>query len=671
MRSIPSLVDGFKPGQRKILFGCFKRKLRGEVKVAQLSGYIGEHSAYHHGEASLQGTIVNMAQDYVGANNINLLHPAGQFGTRLQGGKDHASARYIFTRLSPITRFLFPEADDAVLTYLEDDGQPIEPAFYVPVLPLVLVNGAEGIGTGWATSVPNYNPLDIVANLRRLMAGEEPLPMTPWYRGFGGSIVPSKANSYAVCGRAEQLDERTVLISELPLRKWTQDYKEALEAMMVPGKDGEGGAVTDFKEHHTDTTVSFTVTLSEAGMAAALSEGLLKKFKLTSTLAESNLVLWDEHGRIRKYEGTTEILAEFFDVRKRTYAKRKAWQADRLSAEWEKLKNKARFIQAVIDGQLVVAKKAKAALVELLRAEDYLPILPDKPKRAPVVGVDAGEAEAEGAGAEEGGGDGSAERGHGGYDYLLSMPLWSLTAERVASLRAECAAKEAELSELLGKSPLDLWNADLDAFELAYAAFLEDKDKAEANAKRLVASSKGGKAGAGKGAGARPKLAAKPKAVSPRRAARAAAPSAAAPPQRPAHPCGLTCDRPSPSPAAAQAAPPAPAAALKAAGGGAGASARPKAAKRAASSSEDESDASDSEFDSDSDSDFCERGKGKASAGAKRAALPQPRTRRAAPARACSACACLRRDCGLPRALIRACPRTAPHACLSRSSPQP
>ena len=116
-RSIPSLVDGMKPGQRKILFACFKRKLKAEIKVAQLAGYVAEHSAYHHGEQSLAMTIVNMAQDFVGSNNINVLMPSGQFGTRLQGGADAASPRYIFTYLSPLTRTLFDESDDAILKY--------------------------------------------------------------------------------------------------------------------------------------------------------------------------------------------------------------------------------------------------------------------------------------------------------------------------------------------------------------------------------------------------------------------------------------------------------------------------------------------------------------------------------------------------------------------------
>ena len=99
---------------------------------------------------SLQGAIVNMAQDFVGSgNNINLLLPNGQFGTRLQGGKDSASPRYIFTELNPITRKIFINEDDDVLNYLDDDGLKIEPDFYVPIIPIVLINDIQGIGTGF------------------------------------------------------------------------------------------------------------------------------------------------------------------------------------------------------------------------------------------------------------------------------------------------------------------------------------------------------------------------------------------------------------------------------------------------------------------------------------------------------------------------------------------
>jgi DNA topoisomerase-2 len=156
-RSIPNLMDGLKISLRKILYSAFKKNLTSEIKVAQFSGYVSEQSGYHHGEASLNAAIVGMAQDFVGSNNINLLLPNGQFGTRLQGGKDSASERYIFTQLSPLTRLIYRKEDDPILEYLEDDGFPVEPRFYVPIIPMILVNGGKGIGTGFSTDILSYD----------------------------------------------------------------------------------------------------------------------------------------------------------------------------------------------------------------------------------------------------------------------------------------------------------------------------------------------------------------------------------------------------------------------------------------------------------------------------------------------------------------------------------
>lgn len=219
IRSIPSVVDGLKPGQRKVIYGCYLKKIKAEIKVAQLAGFVSEKTAYHHGEVSLVGTIVNLAQDYVGSNNVNLLTPAGQYGTRHEGGKDHAAARYIFTDIPRINRAVFHPSDDALLDYLLDDNDRIEPQWYMPVLPMILVNGADGIGTGasgsvdrslsklltharfkhsgWSTQIPNYNPVDIVDNLRRLMKGEEMVPMLPWFRGYEVRLSSLRARSPA------------------------------------------------------------------------------------------------------------------------------------------------------------------------------------------------------------------------------------------------------------------------------------------------------------------------------------------------------------------------------------------------------------------------------------------------------------------------------------------
>merc|ERR1712100_361241 len=353
-RSIPSIVDGLKPGQRKILFCCFKRKLKDEIKVAQLAGYVSEQSAYHHGEASLMGTIIAMAQNFVGSNNINLLYPAGQFGTRLMGGKDSASPRYIFTRLSEITRTIFPESDDHLLEYLDDDGQSIEPKWYMPILPMVLVNGAEGIGTGWSTTIPNYNPIDIINNIRKLLKGEEPEGMHPWYNGFTGDIEVS-GKSYSVSGVYEEVDEDTLRVTELPVKSWTQNYKEFLETILVDAK-GKSPILSDFRDHSGDTTVDFTLKFEPGALDAIMKSNTLeKKLKLVGTkFSTTNMHLFSPDGEIKKYESVEDILKEFFELRLNYYHKRKEWLVKVKKEEVQRISNRVRFILMVINDELIV-----------------------------------------------------------------------------------------------------------------------------------------------------------------------------------------------------------------------------------------------------------------------------------------------------------------------------
>jgi len=176
--------------------------------VAQLSGYVAEHSAYHHGEVSLSQTIVGMAQDFVGSNNINLLKPIGQFGNRMMGGKEAASPRYIFTNLTSLARIVFHPNDNSVLNYQVEEGQRIEPDYYAPILPMCLINGAEGIGTGWSTSIPCYNPLEIADNIRKRLRNHSYnfQRMIPWFRGFTGKIeLKEDGTNYLVQGSFERV----------------------------------------------------------------------------------------------------------------------------------------------------------------------------------------------------------------------------------------------------------------------------------------------------------------------------------------------------------------------------------------------------------------------------------------------------------------------------------
>ncbi|KAL1432034.1 hypothetical protein MTO96_013397 [Rhipicephalus appendiculatus] len=502
-RSIPSLVDGLKPGQRKVLFTCFKRNDKREIKVAQLAGSVAEHSAYHHGEASLMSTIINLAQNFVGSNNINLLQPIGQFGTRLQGGKDAASPRYIFTMLSPLARLVVPALDDPILEYLYDDNQRIEPEYYIPVLPMVLVNGAEGIGTGWSTKIPNYNPRDIVANLRKMITGEEPNVLKPWFKNFRGSMDQVEEQRFIVSGEVAVLSSTSIEITELPVRVWTQAYKEAVLETMLHGTEKVPPLISDYKEYHTDTTVRFVVTMAEDKLAKAREEGLHKAFKLQTSLTTSSMVLFDSKGVLRTFRTPEDILRDFFDTRLQAYVNRKAYLIGLLSAEAKRLENQARFILEKIGNIIKIENRRRKEMMETLRQRGYDPdpIVIWKKQQLQQAGRRDSQAEsqdeAENA-AEEQDEDRDKDGGSVHYNYLLGMPLWSLTMERKDDLLKKRDEKREELEVLRRKSPENLWEEDLDAFSSKLDEVEQaQRDEENSTGVKTTKGSKGGRTKAG------------------------------------------------------------------------------------------------------------------------------------------------------------------------------
>ncbi|XP_027424204.1 DNA topoisomerase 2-alpha isoform X1 [Zalophus californianus] len=488
-RSIPSMVDGLKPGQRKVLFTCFKRNDKREVKVAQLAGSVAEMSSYHHGEMSLMMTIINLAQNFVGSNNLNLLQPIGQFGTRLHGGKDSASPRYIFTMLSPLARLLFPPKDDHTLKFLYDDNQRVEPEWYIPIIPMVLINGAEGIGTGWSCKIPNFDIREVVNNIRRLMDGEEPLPMLPSYKNFRGTIEELAPNQYVISGEVAILNSTTIEISELPIRTWTQTYKEQVLEPMLNGTEKTPPLITDYREYHTDTTVKFVVKMTEEKLAEAERVGLHKVFKLQTSLTCNSMVLFDHVGCLKKYDTVLDILRDFFELRLKYYGLRKEWLLGMLGAESAKLNNQARFILEKIDGKIIIENKPKKELIKVLiqRGYDSDPVKAWKEAQLKVPDEEENEESDNENEAEK---SDSVRDSGPTFNYLLDMPLWYLTKEKKDELCKLRNEKEQELETLKKKSPSDLWKEDLAAFIEELEA-VETKEKQE---EQIGLPGKGGKA---------------------------------------------------------------------------------------------------------------------------------------------------------------------------------
>ncbi|RMD41499.1 hypothetical protein DV735_g3616, partial [Chaetothyriales sp. CBS 134920] len=465
IRSIPSVIDGLKPGQRKVLYTCFRRNLKKDMKVVELAGLVSGLTAYQHGETSLQQTIVTLAQTFVGSNNVNCLEPSGNFGSRLQGGSDCASARYIYTRLTPFARKLFHQADEPLLTYNQDDGKAIEPELYAPIVPMILVNGADGIGTGWSSSIPNYNPEEIVENLKRRMAGEDWLPMKPWFRDFKGAVTEIGPDRFKFSGIVKQVSDSEVEITELPVRMWTQDFKDKLEEILKAEK--VPSFIKDYKDYNTHENVNFIIQMDDKQMKSAVEEGLEERFKLSKTMATSNLVAFDPEGRITKYNSIQDIMEEFYRWRLQMYAKRKEWLLSDMNKTLKKLTNQARFVQMIIDGKLVISKKKKAVLIAELQKLGFDPF--SKAQDAADKQADPFAAE------EEEDADEATVTDASSYDYLLGMALWSLTQERVERLLRQIGEKEEEITALTKKSKEDLWRADLDDFIAEWKFQLEDE----------------------------------------------------------------------------------------------------------------------------------------------------------------------------------------------------
>jgi DNA topoisomerase-2 len=332
-RSIPHVADGLKPSQRKVIYACLKKNLTADMKVAQLSGYVAEHTAYHHGEASLQGTIINLAQNFVGANNLNLLEPSGQFGTRLAGGKDAASPRYIFTRLAASTKKIFDPSDNSVLKYVMDDGQKVEPEFYSPIVPMILVNGAEGIGTGFSCFVPPYDLEIVKHNILCALDQVAMAPMVPHFKGFKGTIKKTKDHTWVMEGVAVQ-EGSQIHVTELPPGKWIQDFKEHLDALL------DKGTIQKYENHSTETTPDFRIW----GFGG---DDPVKELGLTKTIHTSNMYLIGPNGAVQKYNSPEEILVDYLEVRLGVYKKRKAWLLNEFDNEIKWLSEKARFIRDV------------------------------------------------------------------------------------------------------------------------------------------------------------------------------------------------------------------------------------------------------------------------------------------------------------------------------------
>ena len=430
-RSIPNMMDGLKISQRKILFSAFKKNLNQEIKVAQFSGYVSEHSGYHHGEASLNAAIVGMAQDFVGSNNINLFEPLGQFGTRLQGGKDSASERYIFTKLSNICNKIYRCEDLSVLEYLNDDGLIVEPIYYVPIIPMILINGSKGIGTGFSTDIPCFNVEQIVTYIENKLNNQEfmnkSMKFIPYYRGFKGKIEKEN-NDYTkfnVYGNFEMdLKNNKIIVTELPVGSWTDDYKQYLENCI----EKKSYNIKDYNDNSTNLDVNIEIIFNKDELKKYKNcddDKLIKLLKMKTTISLSNMNLFDKKEKLKSFKTINNIIDDYYHCRLEYYDKRRTYQIETLHKECEILKNKWTYIQEILNNTIDLRKKKLVEINNLLETKKYIQV------------------------------DDS-------YNYLIKMTMDSVSEEAIDNLKNKYEEKQRQLELLLNTTIQQLWINDLD-----------------------------------------------------------------------------------------------------------------------------------------------------------------------------------------------------------------
>lgn len=479
-RSIPNIMDGLKEGNRKVLYSTFLKKLsytKKSIKVEQLAGYVSQKTSYSHGEHNLHLTITHMAQAYIGSNNIPYFVRDGIFGSRSEGGKDAAAGRYIWTKLDMLTRLIFRPEDDVLLDYREDDGEKIEPHFYVPILPMTLVNGNIcGIGTGWSSNIPCYNPKDLMMCIRMWLEADGNMisvkddtivsqfpDIIPWYRGHRGKMLKTDDSSKFVSEGVIEETKKGCVITELPVGVWTSSYRAQLDTWEYEKK------IKSYKNHSDPKDVYFEIVQNSNGGLNMTVEDL----KLSKDVRCTNMCLFTEEEKLKKYNTPDEIIDNFCKVRYEYYIRRKKYYLGKLEYDIKFLGNKRRFLMEIRDKKISLSEerggktvfRKTQSLVEELDARGY-----DKMYKYGVdlIEDDGKEDEDETVQEEE-----EDEKGQEkGYDYLLKLQFRNITEEKIKALKKDIDTKQEELELMKATTEKQMWIRDLEEFEKAYEAWL-------------------------------------------------------------------------------------------------------------------------------------------------------------------------------------------------------
>jgi DNA topoisomerase-2 len=500
-RAIPCIWDGFKDAQRKALFGVMHENPMDPQNIEELTCTVKKVSSYHHGAVSLSGTIIKMVQGFVGSNNIPYFTLDGQCGSRTKGGEDAAQPRYPATKLEDIVKAIYITDDAPLLPKNYDGSKEIEPVYYMPVICMLLVNGADGIGVGWSSTVPSFNPEDIMDRTEEYVNlgfdGDDyksSFPrLVPWYRGFTGTIE----NTFDKNGNLTGWSSRGIMrectepeykgwweITEAPIGLWSEDlllWMEYLETGNAPEgktwKKRKVQAIHEYRKHvgfnsinvRFRPTKDFSPDIDTAG-----------NFNILKTKGSySNMWAIDENNYPHKFSTPEEILRAFCKKRAWHYELRYDNMMKVLEEDKKKTYNQYRFVKAIVEKQLDITVPENDELLDELLSSETWNFDRIYNKRESEVGALAG------------------------FAYLLNIKIQSITKTKFEELFQEYEKYEQKIEELSQKTPKDLWREDLANLRVTYSKFLKTRDD-------NIVVGKDGKLAKGKAKSRRPRISSKP-----------------------------------------------------------------------------------------------------------------------------------------------------------------
>lgn len=426
-RKIASCIDGLKPSSRKCIYTIIKNNVVSPKKVSQLKSDAASMTQYLHGDQSLEGVLVGLAQNFVGTNNLPLLQREGTFGNRLIPAA--AAGRYIFTCKEPYLDKVFRKEDHPILIEQVFEGDVIEPKYYVPVVPLLVINGSIGLTTGFTQKILPHSLNDVITYIENKLAGKKNnIELIPAFNGFEGTVSKNLNKedncSWLVCGRIKKLSQTKIEINEVPPSYSLEEYLAELDKLE------ESKKIKEYQDLSEDGKFKIEVTLFRNQGLTVDTPNLLTELKLVDSITE-NYTSLNENNKVIEYQSIYEIIDNYYDVRLEYYEKRKKHLIKELSKRIVENYSKYLFIKGVIEKTILISNIADEKIIEQLEKIEKIQKINDS------------------------------------YDYLLNMPMKSITKAQYEKLKAEIKSMKDELLKLKETDIKDMWKEDLKLFKKA------------------------------------------------------------------------------------------------------------------------------------------------------------------------------------------------------------